>query len=194
MSSSLVSRPSAVRIDCLPFDIVVEIAIYLNLRDSFAFSKCFNQAHDAVYYIYSHRTVLNFESVLTADGVIGISDREILQLLHAHTRTVYLTNFALSPSFCKFPELHAYMTDYLCSAFQGTHPRGHLCMIQCPRLWGARDSTSEEVAERFHCMEDNFDDHGILTISGEFVGGPPKQMWSTTDLDAPWEDPYKWLR
>ena len=59
------------------------------------------------------------------------------------------------------------------------------------QLWGARGSISEDTSQRYYSMENQFDDHGILTICGEFIGGPPKQTWSTVDLDAPWEDPYQ---
>jgi hypothetical protein len=180
--------------DCLPFDILIKIAKYFNLRDSYSFSKSFVRAHDAVYYVYSHRKVLDFESVLTVDDkVIGISDEEILQLLHAHTRAVYITNFALPPSFSMFPDLETYMRTYLCPAFEGAHARGQLCQIQFSRLWGARGSSSEDTALLYYSVENQFDDHGILTVCGEFVGGPPKQTWSTVDLDAPWEDPYQYF-
>ena len=181
-------------IESLPFDALVELAKFLNLRDSYAFSKCFTRAHDAVYYVFSHREVLDFESVLTVEEVIGISDEDILQLLHAHTRALYITNFALPPSFSMFAELEAYMSTYLSPHYEGAHPRGQLGQIQCPRLWGARGSSSEDAAERYRSVENKFDDYGVLTVSGGFaVGGPPKQGWSTVNLDAPWENPYEYL-
>ena len=100
---------SLLSIQCLPFDVLMEIAKYLNLRDSFSFSKCCTAAFDAVCYIYSHNTVLDFGSTLTPEGVIALSDGDILKLLHAHTRVCHITNFALLPSFSKFAELEVYM-------------------------------------------------------------------------------------
>ena len=129
--------------------------------------------------------------MVTVDKVIGISDEVILQLLHVHTRVVDITNFALPPSFAMFPDLEAYMRTYLCPAFEGAHARGQLCQIQFSRLLGARGSSSEDTALRYYSVENQFDDHGILTVCGEFVWGPPKQTWSTLDLDAPWEDWYQ---
>ena len=193
MSSLTVSRMSAMGIDCLPFDVLVEIAKCLNLQDSYSFSKCFIAAYDAVYYVFSHREVLDFESVWTIEEVVGFSDEEILQLLHAHTRACYITNFALPPSFSMFAELEAYMSTYLSPHYEGAHPTGQVGQIQCPRHWGARGSSSEDTAQRYFSLDDKFDDHGILTIRGGFFWGPPKQMWSTVDLDTPWEDPYAYL-
>ena len=133
--------------DCLPFDIPIKIAKYFNLRDSYSFSKSFVRAHDAVYFVYSHRQVLDFLSVLTVDKVIGISDEEILQLLHAHTRVVCITNLALPPSFSMFPDLEAYMRTYLCPAFEGAHARGQLCQIQFSKLCGARGTIETNVVD-----------------------------------------------
>ena len=108
---------SLLSIQSLPFDVLMEIAKYLNLQDSFSFSKCCTAAFDVVCYIYSH---LDFGSTLTPEGVIALSDGDILELLHAHTRACHITNFALPSSFSKFAELEAYMRTYLCTAFNGT--------------------------------------------------------------------------
>ena len=179
---------SLLSIQSLPFDVLMEIAKYLNLRDSFSFSKCCTAAFDAVCYIYSHNTVLDFGSTLTPEGVIVLSDGDILELLHAHTRACHITNFALPPSFSKFAELEAYMRTYLCTTFNSTHPRGQVCRIQFPRDWGTRGSSTEQTALHYYDFDRQFDDYGILSISGGYFG-PPKQMWSTVDLDRPWKDP-----
>ena len=86
MSSLTVSRKSVMGRDCLPFDVLVEIAKCLNLQGSYSFSKCFTAAYDVVYYVFSHREVLDFESVWTIERVRN------LQLLHAHTRACCISS------------------------------------------------------------------------------------------------------
>ena len=57
-------------IDYLPFDLQVEIARYLPLKDALAYADAdadadvCTLAHDAVYYVFSHRKELNFTSLL----------------------------------------------------------------------------------------------------------------------------------
>ena len=81
------------------------------------------------------------------------------------------------------------MRTYLCTAFNGTHPRGQVCRIQFPRVWGTRGSSTKQTALHYYDFDRQFDDYGILSIGGGYIFGPPKQMWSTVDLDRPWKDP-----
>ena len=60
-------------IDYLPFDIQIEIARYLPLIDALAYADAdadvCTTAHDAVYYVFSHRKELNFTSLPCNDFV-----------------------------------------------------------------------------------------------------------------------------
>jgi len=88
----------------LPFDIILNIVQYLPLKDAFHFSAVSTTAFDAVYYAFSHRAVVNFESALNDTGTIEMTDSEILSVLHAHTRAIEIQNFALPPTFTSFQE------------------------------------------------------------------------------------------
>ena len=86
-------------VDYLPFDIQIEIARYLPLKDALAYADVCTLAHDAVYYVFSHRKELNFTSLLDDSGCIALPDTMILYILHAHVRaeTVVLHFHVLFP-------------------------------------------------------------------------------------------------
>ena len=58
----------------VPFDIHVEIARYLPLKDTLAYANISTLTHDAVYYVFSHRKELNFTSLLDDSGCIALPD------------------------------------------------------------------------------------------------------------------------
>ena len=63
-------------LDYLPFEVHIEIARYLPLRDALAYTGVCTPAHDAVYYVFSHRKKLNFTSLLDDGGCIALPDRD----------------------------------------------------------------------------------------------------------------------
>ena len=67
----------------LPFDIHIEIACYLPMKDALAYANINPLTHDAVYYVFSHRRELNIASLLDDKRCICLPDAEILNILHA---------------------------------------------------------------------------------------------------------------
>ena len=115
----------------LPFDILVHIVEYHNLKDSFSFSLVCIEFFDAVYYVYAHRTVLDFSPYLECyqdTSFIPLPDNVILQILHSHTRVQLIACFHLSPVFVSYDALQLYFNNYLDFGYRG-HVTGQLCLI-----------------------------------------------------------------
>ena len=51
----------------LPLDIHIEIARHLNLHDCLVYSQLSPLFYDVVQYIFAHRDILDFKSVLNND-------------------------------------------------------------------------------------------------------------------------------
>ena len=85
-------------IQTLPFLVQVEIVRHLALADALAYSQTCVSAHDAVYYVFSHRMELDFFSVLYAQDVIALDDQTVLKILHAHVRARSISGFCLRAS------------------------------------------------------------------------------------------------
>ena len=82
----------------LPFEIHVHITRYLELRDALHYTEVLHMAFDAVYYVFSHRNILDFSSTLNKDGFIDLTEEQILSILHAHTRATIVRYLALPPT------------------------------------------------------------------------------------------------
>ena len=96
----------------LPFDVQLVIARNLNLKDCLSYSQLSTICHDVVYYVFSHRTKLDFSSVLTDDQYISLSDSLFIEILHAHTRVTTIRNFSIPRSFVAFPAFIHYLNLY----------------------------------------------------------------------------------
>ena len=88
----------------IPFDVSVEIARHLPLKDALAYDDVCTLA---MYYVFSHRKELNFTSLLDDSGSIATI---ILYLLHAHVRADTIVSFALPCTFTMFAELNFYFS------------------------------------------------------------------------------------
>ena len=125
----------------LPSDLQIEIARYLPLKDALAYADVCTLAHDAVYYVFSHRRELNFTSVLDDSGCIALPDTMILYILHAHVRAETIVSFALPCTFSMFAELEFYFSMYwrelIChdNARVG-HPSGNLQYVDYRHYFG----------------------------------------------------------
>ena len=96
----------------LPLDIHIEIARHLNLHDCLVYSQLSPLCYDVVQYIFAHRDILDFKSVLNNDWQIALSDTELITVLHAHTRATMLTNFSVAPHFTSYSALSNYLSLY----------------------------------------------------------------------------------
>ena len=141
---------------------------------AFHFSAVSTTAFDAVYYAFSHRAVVNFESALNDTGTIEMTDSEILSVLHAHTRAIEIQNFALPPTFTSFQELHTYFCTYMAP------PIGQLFHIQCPY------SYHSPLIFTLASTLDEFDEYGVNLDDNCMCD----QVWSNTDLDLPYIETY----
>ena len=115
----------------LPFDVILQVAMYLPLKYTLCLASTCCVAHDAVYYCFAHWKVLDFASCLNNLGTIDLSDEEILAVLHAHTRAVCIRHLALQHTFKRFNELKTYFSMYLGLGFDG-HPTGQLSSVHLP--------------------------------------------------------------
>ena len=178
----------------LPFLVQVDIVRHLPLADALAYSQTCVGAHDAVYYVFSHREQLDFSSVLDANDVIALDDHTVLKVLHAHVRATRITEFCLRAEFTLFDDLVNYFHTYW-NVFTNVHgetvghPSGHLYEVWLaqPRgiefhaplaskhrlleLWHSLDMYTEYISSVMHCRQ---------------ITPPPPQYhnWSTVDLDT----------
>ena len=149
----------------LPLNIHIEIARYLNLHDCLVYSQLSPLCYDVVQYIFAHRDILDFKSVLNNDWQIALSDTELITVLHAHTRATMLTNFCVAPHFTSYSALCNYLSLYWHNDYSADtmywhnddsadtvywhiddtadtiytlgHTKGHLYTIQCLAFEGA---------------------------------------------------------
>ena len=143
----------------LPFDVTTNIVQYLPLKDALHFSAISTTAFDAVYYTFAHRTILNFASCLDERGCIQLTDKDILSVMHAHTRAIEICNFALPPTFKSFDDLKFYFEAYL----RGKG-NGKLDSIHTPHEWVTNPLT-REVYYGFMNTLDSFDPTGRVTTT-----------------------------
>ena len=125
----------------LPFDIHVLIVKYLPLKDCIAYMQVCPVAHDAIYYVFSHRRQLTFESVLDDNQTIALSPQMLMTILYAHTRAETIINFCFNHSFNLYADFSRYFNLYwkrrwvdldwpygICYMTVG-HPAGNLIFI-----------------------------------------------------------------
>ena len=119
----------------LPLDIHIEIARHLNLHDCLVYSQLSPLRYNVVHYIFAHRNILDFTSVLNNDWQIALSDTELITILHAHTRATFLKllccptfHFLLCPTY--YLSLYWY-NDAADTIYTCGHTNGHLKSIQC---------------------------------------------------------------
>ena len=188
---------------CLPFDIHVQIARNLQLKDCLAYSTLSQTCHDAVYYIFSHRIELDFGSLIVNSRLTIQSDL-FLQILRAHTRATTIRNFCIPTDFTSFSDLsayfelywhHTYIPDYdpsdpepsmVCGTHVG-HIRGQLSQIYYLGFYGAY---THHLGEQMHEILNAYNDpmYGIY-ICDEYARPRvlnDKSNWSVVNLDAPY--------
>ena len=96
----------------LPFEIHLQIALLLSLRDCIAYMQVCTTTHDIIYYIFAHRKELNFQSVLDTNQTIALPPRLLMKILYAHSRVESILNFCLHPSFTLLNEFSRYFHLY----------------------------------------------------------------------------------
>ncbi len=77
-----------------PFDALIAIAHHLNTRDAFKFSLVCPDFFEAAYHVFDRRHVLDFSPYIVhltdhehnSTSVIALTDKDMLQILHAHRR------------------------------------------------------------------------------------------------------------
>ena len=155
----------------LPFEIHVQIARNLQLKDCLAYATLSPLCHDAVYYIFSHRIQLDLGSLI-ANNRLSIQSDLFLQILHAHTRATTIRNFCIPTDFTSFSDLsayfelywqHTYIPDYdpsvpepsmICGTHVG-HIRGQLSHIYYLGYYGASTPLQHE---QMHAILSVYDD------------------------------------
>lgn len=179
----------------LSFDVLVHLVQYLPLRDAHNFSLVCPDFFDAVYYVFSHRTFLDFSTLFhyldlhthNTTSFIALPDDMILQILHAHTRVETVIGFHLPPFFHSLSILHTYLGNYLHS-WSGGHITGQLRAIVVSQNYSTHNYTSpmyEQLCAIIH--------HYITPISDFYplqVQTPlpltTSPSWSTINLDHPY--------
>ena len=134
------------------FNVQVEIARHLPLKDALAYADVCTLAHDAAYYLFSHRKELNFTSLLDDSESIALPDTMILYLLHAHVRADTIVSFALPCTFTMFAELNFYFSLYWREIINHNdvlvgHPSGSLQLPSLLRttIHGTRGTQTADV-------------------------------------------------
>lgn len=182
-------------LDYVPLEVHIEIARYLPLKDALAYAGVCPLAHDAVYYVFSHRQELNFASLLNENYCITLPDAMILNILHAHIRADTILSFALT--FTMFAELESYFFMYWRLLInqhdvQVGHPSGNLQYVfyhhyygldhcaphanhtRMVNLFETRDPYDEYLSRFSH---ENFLGNGIFSFSESY-------NWCNTDLNT----------
>ena len=188
----------------LPFDVQVLIVCYLDLNASLSYAQLSTTCHDVVYYIFSHRTELDFSSVLREDQYLSLSDALFIKVLHAHTRVTTIRNFSIPRSFIAFSDFAHYLNLYWSLTFisdtdptipsndsiSGTyvgHPQGQLQSIYYLGFFGA--PTLQEGQQMQQIMQSFDDDYGMQIASENDHCIPhvhDSMNWSIVNIDAPY--------
>ena len=102
----------------LPFDVHVLIVRNLKLRDCLSYAEAAPVCHDAVYYVFVHRSELEFSSLLVDNHYLTpLPDLLFLRILYSHTIATRLQNFRVPISFVSFSALSDYLNVYWNSPF-----------------------------------------------------------------------------
>ena len=190
---------------CLPFDVHVQIARNLQLKDCLAYSTLSQICHDTVYYIFSHRIQLDLGSLIV-NNRLSIQSDLFLQILHAHTRATTIRNFCIPDDFTSFSELsryfhlywrRQYIPSYDPSSFEpsdvlGTHVghiRGQLTDIYYLGHYGANTRfQADQMRDIITPYEDPMYDTSFFPEEDWFRNRhlDEKSNWSVINLDAPY--------
>jgi hypothetical protein len=186
----------------LPLDIHIEIARYLSLRDALAYSEVSTTTFDAVYYVFAHRELLDFSSLLDANNIISMPDTAILAILHAHTRASVITNFCLPRTFSSFVDLDQYMSLYWMKWTRSDdnivvgHSMGMLEQIEYLNCNGLPYSASAEAKTSIRSIWEKYEpDSEVLNyIDSACLSGirrpwfdvPLYYNWSTANIEVPY--------
>lgn len=191
----------------LPFCIHVLICRNLNLCDCLNYSQISPTCHDAVYYIFSHRTQLDLSSAISFSPyhypLMTLSTDLFLTVLRAHTRATQIRNFLIPIDFTAFTDLadyfnlywtHTFMPSHddstgdcseVCGTFVG-HIRGHLNQIHYLGFYGA---SNLQQGQKMYELLNVYDDYYGININQEGFTVTllnDHDNWSTVDLDAPY--------
>ena len=189
-----------------PLDIHIEIARHLNLHDCLVYSQLSPLCYDVVQYIFAHRDILDFKSVLNNDWQIALSDTELITVLHAHTRATVLTNFCVAPHFTSYSALSNYLSlywhnddsadtmywhndDAADTIYTRGHTKGHLYTIQCLAFEGASIRAQSYLLQSIWSKFDT-DEYGVKidSISSELYDSVTCNYtnWSNVSIDSPY--------
>ena len=179
-------------IQTLPSLVHVDIVRHLPLADALAYSQTCVSAHDAVYYVFSHRIELDFFSVLDVTEVITLDDHTLLKVLHAHVRARFISGFCLRADFSSFTELEQYFNMYW-SIFTNVHgenvgqPSGLLLEVNLTKPSGIdldAPPTSRDRLNRLWSSLDMYDNSiSSVMVCPTYSNCPLYTNWSTIDLD-----------
>ena len=151
--------------------------------------------HDAVYYVFSHRSELNFASLLDVKQCIALPDAEILTTLHAHVRTHSIVALSLPCTFNMFAELEAYFALYWRVLInqhdeQVGHPSGNLQCVDYLHYYRLHHDAPEANCTRMTAIYDNlepYDEYFLRFkhrgLHGTYSHTEPYNNWLNIDLD-----------
>ena len=182
-------------LEYIPLEVHIDIARYLPLRDALAYANVNTLAHDAVYYIFSHRSELNFASLLDDKDCIALTDAEIMNVLHAHVRATSIVALSLRCSFSMFAELESYFSMYWRVLInqrdeQVGHPSGNLQYVGYLHYYGLQHGAPKENLARMAALCDRYEPYDEYLscfenrgLCGEYSFTEPYNNWSNIDLD-----------
>ena len=154
-------------------------------------------AHDAVYYVFSHRKELNFTSLLDDSGCIALPDTMILYILHAHIRAETIVSFALPCTFSMFAEREVYFAMYWRELISHNnvrvgHPSGNLQYVDYRHYFGlphcAPEANRDVIFDICNSLEP-YDEYisrfngSFAQENGVFLFLEPYSNWCNTNLD-----------
>lgn len=85
-------------------------SVFLSLKDYISYMQVSTITHDIVHYIFAHRRILDFQSVLNEHtNTIALPPQVLMTVLYAHSRVESIQNFCLSPTFTQFDEFCRYL-------------------------------------------------------------------------------------
>ena len=170
----------------LPLDIHIEIARHLNLHDCLVYSQLSPLCYNVVQYIFAHREILDFKSVLNNDWKIALSDTELISVLHAHTRATRLTNFCVAPDFTSYSALCNYLSLYWHNDYSADTMYWHNDYSAAAKYWHI-DNSADTIYTRGHTKGHLY----TIQCIGAFQGGASNRaqsdilesIWSKFDTD-----------
>ena len=187
-------------------EIHVRICKLLSLKDCIAYMHVSAITHDAVLYVFAHRRVLDFETVLDQQKTIALHPALLMDVLYAHSRTELIINFCLNASFTLFDEFTRYFNLYWAwrliqkdadsssSVVAVGHPSGHLRYLGLLGHFSG-GSTMEQALFLVHLWNSNQDwlrrdiylmyDYQPYSVTLNYTY-PHFVNWSTIDIDAPY--------